>query len=113
MRPLTLSVAATRDLNVILYASAEQFGEAVANRYRRLISAALRDLRADDTRPGVQLLSTGARLYHLRHSRRRVTRGRIVSRPRHLLVFRIADGEIVVLRVLHDAMDLPAHLQDL
>jgi len=26
------------------------------------------------------------------------------------LVFRIVDGEIVVLRVLHDAMDLPAWL---
>jgi plasmid stabilization system protein ParE len=35
-----------------------------------------------------------------------------VARPRHLLAFRIIDGGIVVLGVLHDAMDLPEHLKD-
>jgi toxin ParE1/3/4 len=112
VRRLRLSIAAERDLRIIFADSEGRFGSTVAGRYRRLVSAALRDLRADAERAGVQTLDSGARVYHLRHSRRRLPRGRTVARPRHLLAFRIIDGGIVVLRVLHDAMDLPAHLKD-
>lgn len=85
-----------------------------ADRYRRLVAAALHDLRVDADRAGVQTLSaSGAKLYHLRHSRHRLGPGRTVTRPRHLLAFRIVDGGVVILRVLHDAMDLPEHLEDI
>jgi toxin ParE1/3/4 len=113
VRRLRLSIAAERDLTIIFAASEQQFGEVVADRYRRLVSAALRDLREDSLRAGVKPFGNGIALYHLRHSRRRSQPGRNVARPRHLLTFRIIDGGIVILRVLHDAMDLPAWLADI
>jgi len=113
VRPLRLSVAAERDLRIILAASEERFGAAVATRYQRLVSAALRDLRADAERIGVRVLNGGVRVYHLRHRRRRLPRRQSVARPRHVLAFRIVDGGIVLLRVLHDAMDLPNRLAEL
>jgi toxin ParE1/3/4 len=112
VRRLRLSVAAERDLGIIFAASEENFGARAAVRYRRLVSAALRDLRSDAGRTGVQVLENGAQVYHLRHSRRRSARGGTFARPRHLLAFRIVADEIVVLRVLHDAMDLPSWLAD-
>ena len=113
MRPLRLSVAAERDLRIILAASEEHFGATVAGRYQHLVSAALRDLRSDAERIGVQVLDSGVRVYHLRHSRRQLPRRQSVARPRHVLAFRIVDGGIVLLRVLHDAMDLPSRLAEL
>lgn len=113
MRPLRLSIAAERDLRIIFADSEERFGVQAAARYRRLVSAALRDLRENDERAGVKTLETGARIYHLRFSRRRLRRGASIALPRHLLAFRIVDDRIIVLRVLHDAMDLPEHLKDL
>jgi toxin ParE1/3/4 len=113
VKRLRLSVAAERDLTIIFAASEQRFGEVVADRYRRLVSTALRDLTEDSLRVGVRPFDGGVGLYHLRHSRRRSPHGRKVGRPRHLVVFRIVEGEIVVLRVLHDAMDLPAWLADI
>ncbi|MGH6957975.1 MAG: type II toxin-antitoxin system RelE/ParE family toxin [Caulobacteraceae bacterium] len=114
MKRLRLSVAAERNLALIFAASEDRFGRAAADRYRRLVSIALRDLRADCARAGVQSGGrSGVQLYHLRHSRRRSPRAQVVARPRRLLAFRIVEGEIVVLRVLHDAMDLPSWLADL
>jgi toxin ParE1/3/4 len=113
LRRLRLSIAAERDLQTIFGASEERFGSSVTDRYRRLVSAALRDLRADAQRSGVRVFDGGARIYHLRHSRRGLPRGSAVARPRRLLAFRIVDGGIVILRVLHDAMDLPTHLADI
>jgi toxin ParE1/3/4 len=113
VRRLRVSSTAERELDTIFAASEAQFGEVVADRYRRLVSAALVDLRLDADRAGVRTLSqSGAKLYHLRHSRHRLPRGQSVARPRHFLAFRIVDDGIVILRVLHDAMDLPEHLKD-
>lgn len=113
MRPLRLSVAAERDLAIVFAASEAQFGEVAANRYRRLVATAFRDLRADMERPGVSALAgTPFRLYHLGHSRHRAPGRRVVARPRHVVAFRLVGGEILILRVLHDAMDIPAWLQD-
>ena len=113
MRPLRVSIAAEREFEAILATSEEQFGEVVSDRYRRLVAAAFEDLRVDADRAGVQTLGSGAKLYHLRHSRRRLPRGQSVARPRHLLAFRIMDDQVVILRVLYDAMDLPQHLKDI
>jgi len=51
---LRLSSAAERDLAVIFSNSEDKFGIEVADHYRRLVSAALRDLRVDSSRSGVQ-----------------------------------------------------------
>jgi len=102
-------------LAAIFFASESQFGERVADRYRRLVGAALRDVGANPTRQGVKVAPGAAgalRVYHLRHSRR-LGSGALVSRPRHLLVFVETEDEIVIERVLHDAMDLPSRLMDL
>ncbi|HTU52630.1 MAG TPA: hypothetical protein VMF62_01540 [Acetobacteraceae bacterium] len=49
----------------------------------------------------------GVRSYHLWHSRMHSD----VARPRHLILYRIAEGSIVeVGRVLHDAMELERHV---
>ncbi len=113
MKPLRIAPRARRDLEGLLAESEERFGSAIADRYRRLIAAALRDLRADPNRIGVSArpdLPGDVRIYHLRHSRRSPgTRG--IRQPRHFLVYRETDAEIVLIRVLHDAMDLARHVE--
>jgi len=48
-------------------------------------------------------------LYHLRHAR---LRGASPRQPRHIIAF-VDDGVTLhVVRVLHEAMDIGAHLQD-
>lgn len=99
------------DIAAILAASAEDFGADARDRYAVLIATGLADLRIDPFRPASAERSevqVGVRTYHLRHSRGRaaVTGGR-VGRPRHLLVYAvILPDRVVVLRVLHDAMEL-------
>jgi toxin ParE1/3/4 len=110
---LRIAPAARRDLERIFQESEEGFGARVADRYRRLVSAALRDLGADPERLGVRHregLPEDVRLYHLRHSRGR-DRDRI-ARPRHFLMLRRVGSDVVLVRVLHDAMDLPRHLDE-
>lgn len=112
MKSLRIARRAQRDFDDILEDSQVRFGAAVARRYARLLVKALRDLRVDPMRIGVQTrreLPEGLRLYHIRHSRGRGGE-REIGRPRHFLVFRDVDEGLLVLRVLHDAMDLPEHL---
>ena len=106
-----LARGARHDIDAILRASAESFGPRARQRYAELVATALADLRADPhclgsvERPE---LLPGTRTYHLRHCRRRsAVDGIAVGAPRHLLAYRIERGEVVVvLRVLHDAMEL-------
>jgi toxin ParE1/3/4 len=112
---IRLAAAAERDLAAILQASEARFGTLAADRYRRLIAAALRDLRADPTRQAIRQAApelNGLSAYHLRHSRSRAG-GQRVMRPRHLIVFSCTSDLLIVHRVLHDAMDLPSRLRDL
>jgi toxin ParE1/3/4 len=111
---LVIAPRARRDIDVILLESAAGFGELVADRYRRLIGQALRDVESDPGRLGVRQrfdLPVGIETYHLRHSRGRVGVDK-VRRPRHLLVLRREPQRLVLLRVLHDAMDLIRHLDE-
>jgi toxin ParE1/3/4 len=115
VRKLQLALRAQRDLQQILRDSEARFGTIVAGRYRRLIAAGLRDLREDPRRPGVQDrrdLPGEVRVYHLRHSRRHGPSTDRVARPRHFLIFRETADGLVVIRVLHDAMNLPSHLAE-
>ena len=113
MRPLRLTLRAQRDFAEILETSEDRFGGRTADRYRRLLTTAFRDLRADPDRIGVRPdedLPQGVRLYHLRHARLRVSAPDRILRPRHFVVFRQVEGHIVVVRILHDSMDLGQHL---
>jgi len=112
---LRTSPSADADLMEILEWSALRFGAAGRRRYRALLMQALQDLRANPTRLGSRAheeLGPGVRLYPVRLSRRRVRKpvgG--VREPRHVVVYRIDDREIVVVgRVLHDAMDPGRHV---
>ena len=67
-----------------------------------------------ETRPeraGSRQIEGGRWLYHLRSSRGRLF-GSGVRAPRHFLLYRHDDVRVELLRVLHDAMDLPARLTD-
>ena len=109
-----LSSAAQADLLDILGWTHAQFGEAARLRYEHLFVTALRDVAHQPDRPGSLArpeLGTGVRTWHLRHSRQHVA-GDIgqVRRPRHFLVYRTEPGFVVIGRVLHDALELAAHL---
>lgn len=113
---LRLTRRARADLAAVLRQGREQFGDEAQRRYERLLNATMRELAADPRRPGVRAASSAAddaRLYHSRHTSRRLPAADRVARPRHIIVFRIADDEVRILRVLHDAMDLPEHLKDI
>lgn len=118
MARLRLSRAAETDIIDILAWSQSRFGDAVRRRYERLIVVALSDIASDPFRPGGIArpeLGVGVRSWHLRVSRRRAAEsGAVVARPRHFIIYRQADTDLVVVgRVLHDAMELERHLQGL
>lgn len=104
---MRLAAAAEADLQDIVDWTVEQFGEAQA----RLYAEALIDT--------VAALTTGPRVHGVRHRpdigaglhTLHVTRG--PYRGRHFIVFRVIEKReesvIEVLRLLHDAMDLPRH----
>jgi len=112
-RRLTLAAAARSDIANILRKSAADFGAEARARYATLIATALADLRADPACLGSADRSEilpGVRTYHPSHCRKRVGE-RAVGKPRHLLAYRVEDGgRVMVLRVLHDAMELEGKL---
>jgi toxin ParE1/3/4 len=109
-----LSGAAQVDVVDLLAWTHERYGEAARLRYERLIVAALRDVATQPDRPGSIArpeLGAGVRSWHLRLSRGHGSPSpEAVRRPRHFLVYRCEPNLLVVGRVLHDAMELPRHL---
>jgi toxin ParE1/3/4 len=102
---VNLSVAAERDLFSILQWTGQIFGTKQALVYEETIAHAVTALAAgpklpdsrtrDDISPGMWVL----------HIARRGRKGR------HLLVYyAVKDGEIIVVRILHDSMDLARHV---
>lgn len=73
------------------------------------------ELAADLTRPGSRPapeLADGARIYHLRTSKRRTSAG-AVGTPRHFVLYRVIEPDLIgIARVLHDSMDFPAQATD-
>ncbi len=110
---LRIRKSARRDLIDIYAHTLQRFGDSGRRRYRALIEAALDDLRTDPARNGVRRFDERCALYPIRFSRRRVEGAAKVSNARHLLAFRVEGDVLIVLRVLHDAMDLDARLDDL
>ncbi|WP_428391506.1 type II toxin-antitoxin system RelE/ParE family toxin [Lichenicoccus sp.] len=117
MSRYTLSGPALQDITMILAESAARFGDAASERYERLIATALIELAADPAQPGSRAapeLADGARIYHLRDSKRRARAGAgAVGAPRHFVLYRVLEPDLIgIARVLHDSMDLPAHATD-
>lgn len=114
MRALDLTLFAEADLAAVFRHSEEIFGARARRRYETILGIALDDLKADPCclgSLGRPELGPGTRIYHLRHCRARAkSSGDGIGNPRHLLVYEFDDERILVLRVLHDAMDLARHL---
>lgn len=102
-----LTATAEADFAAILTWTAERFGTRQAERYEDILIGAIRSLESEATGPAARVrddLGAGVRVLHA--GRRR--------RARHVIVFRLREGErvISVLRILHEQMDLPSHLRD-
>ncbi|CAB3749172.1 type II toxin-antitoxin system RelE/ParE family toxin [Paraburkholderia solisilvae] len=101
-----LAHTAERDFSEIISWSAEEFGKAQARVYAETLSKTLQDLTAGPEISGVVARDDIARGLYTLHVARKKRRGR------HFIMFRIDDRNkhvIDVLRLLHDAIDLPRH----
>jgi plasmid stabilization system protein ParE len=100
---LALTDAAKADIRAILRKTREQFGPLQVPKYRELLADARKRIRE---KPNLGHAREGLppdwRLFHISQ------RGRAA---RHFLLYvvREAEGLVIVLRVLHDAMDIPRH----
>jgi toxin ParE1/3/4 len=113
---LIVTAKARRDIFILLATSRTQFGPEAQRRYRLLLEQAIADLADNPRRPGVTRpggIPEGVWLYHIRHALARAPANQRVARPRHVFVFRQRSDELELLRVLHDAMDLPSHMAGL
>lgn len=107
-----LTHTAQADIVEILAWSHDQFGEEARTRYEALIVAAVRDAATRSGEVGHKVrpeLGDGVFSWHLAQSRTRSSGG-TVHRPRHFLICRRDGDELIVGRVLHDAMELRRHL---
>ena len=114
MSRIILSPVAEQDILSILAWTHQQFGEQTRVRYEALLVQAILDVADNPGRSGVAQrdeICAKAFTYHLWHSRLNVEKsaGRI-RKPRHLLLFRVAEEGVEIGRVLHDSMDLERHL---
>lgn len=113
--PLRYQPSARRDLTNVLKWSAGNFGQAAAARYKKLLGVALSEIAANPTLEGsyeVRGLQDGIRLYHLRHSRSRAAvDGFLVKNPRHIVAYLVRDSDPVIVRVLHERMEIARHSQ--
>ena len=100
-----LSESAQRDFDEIFLWTVEHFGIDQARAYRGVILDALQALREGPDIPGARLHPGLPRAFKTLH----VARAR--KRGRHFIVFDASTKRrIDVLRILHDAMDLPRHV---
>lgn len=115
MRTLRLSLHAEEDILSTLAWSLDKFGGAAYRRYEALLTEAMDSLCGNPEKSGSIArpeFGDSVRTYHLRFSRdeARTAEG-IVHRPRHLLVYRLREDQVLeVVRILHDSMELERHL---
>jgi toxin ParE1/3/4 len=102
-----LTESAENDFRNIVSWTTEQFGPAQARSYATTLSLALQDLSAGPALPGARArdeILSGLMTLHVARNRRK---------GRHFVMFRV-NAEVAqtidLLRILHDAMDLPQHL---
>ena len=109
-----MTLSAQADLAAIFDTSVASFGVQARRRYEAIIEVALGDLLADPLCVGSldrPELGPKVRTYHLRYCRGRGKgKAGLVGSPRHLLAYEFDGDRVLVLRVLHDAMELARHL---
>ena len=102
---LRLAAQARADIQEAVAWSRDEFGAMQADRYLLAIQATTATLRQSPLGPRTRArddLAPGLRVLHMR---------RAGHRGRHLLIYRVAEPDtVMVLRVLHDAMDPARHL---
>ena len=101
-------VAAEADYQNVLRWTGEQFGENQGRAYAAILADTLEELSKGPNIAGASArpeLGGGLFTLHL---------GRRGQRARHFVIFRVKHEEsaaiIEIVRILHDAMDLPRHL---
>lgn len=116
LMPIRYFPAARHDIKNALKWSAENFGIGALERYKRLLAVAIAEIHADPRLlhsyelPGFQ---AGIRLYHIVHSRKRaVVHGEMVGSPRHFVAYMVANGDTVIVRVLHDRMEIARRIEE-
>ncbi|SJM68982.1 type II toxin-antitoxin system RelE/ParE family toxin [Gulosibacter sp. 10] len=109
---IVLGGDAEDDIVGILEWSVNHFGSSVRDGYLALIEAVLARIADDPELPGSRDrddLGLGLRTVHLRTGRDEVSPAvRRIANPRHFVVYRQVDEVIEVVRLLHDAMHIPA-----
>lgn len=101
-KPVVLSEDADADIDSILLWTQEHFGSRQAHAYNERIAATLAALSRDPLPPTSKArdgdVGVGFRTVHL---------GR---RARHFVLYRAEDECVLIVRILHDSMDLSRHL---
>jgi len=110
-----LSSTAQEDIVQIPAYTEKRFGDTARRRYEVLLVTSLRDIASDPEREGSAARPEPGlmvRSYHLRHrSDRARTQDGLVRQPRHLLLYRAMRTDLTGIgRVLHDGMEIEAHL---
>jgi toxin ParE1/3/4 len=108
---------ARSDIASILAWTNENFGPQILKQYAKLIATAIEEVAADPELPGSSHrpeIADHCRTYHLFFSRKSAGRtGGWIRRPRHFLLYRVTESNVVEIgRVLHDSMELQAHLPE-
>ena len=103
-----LAAPAEAQLARILADSLQGWGASGRDRYAALLIAAMQDVADEPDRIGSKRIVGGLRVYHTRHSRRRVAGPPgPVRRPRHLLVYeRAPDGIVDIVGMFYDGIPL-------
>ena len=108
---LVIAPSAEADIDDILEWSAFRFDPAIRDGYEALIDAAITQLLDEPERPGSHTpdrLRGQVRTYHLAAARDAVPGDvRRIEKPRHFVIYRVVGSELHVVRILHDALDLP------
>lgn len=96
VRGYLLSPLAERDLEDIWLYTCETWSRDQADRYHSLLIEGIRGIASGD--------KIGRDASDVRESYRKFSVGR------HVLFYRETEGNVSVIRILHESMDIPAHL---
>ena len=115
--PVIIAPKARGDIVSILAWTEENFGPQTSKRYAALIATAVEQVGANPELAGSSPrpeIADNCRTYHLFFSRKSAGRAASrIHRPRHFLLYRVTEpGMVEIGRVLHDSMELKAHLPE-
>ena len=111
MLKVVFTDSSKRDIRNALKESGKLHGLRAKSRYKLLLDQAILKLRESPQSIGVQQWDDSRYSYHLRHSKHLATIDDIpVKKPVHTIFFKVEDGSLKILRVLHERMDFNRQL---